>query len=76
MAANFYLAYNLHLMENIKVMIDKKVGAQMPGVSMRGFQIGCEVAAQGLAGHHSDDVDWSLYQDWCKTNSLIYAPRK
>lgn len=76
MAANLYFAYQLHTMESLKVMIDKKVGEKIPDVSKRAFRIGCEVAAQGLAGRHSSDTDWSLYEDWCKTNSEVYAPRK
>jgi len=75
MAANLYFAYQLHALENLKTMIDRKVREQMPGVSNRGFRIGCEVAIQGLTGHSSNDVDWSLYADWCKTNAEIYGKK-
>ena len=76
LAANLFLAVKIHNMKALEVLIHEKVAAQMPAVSERGFNIGCQVAAQGIAHKDPRDADYPLVEDWCKHNAKYYGKEK
>lgn len=76
MCANVYLSYQIYSYKSLQELVRVSVDSQMVKVSSRGFQIGCEVASQGIGHHSPEDVDWSLVQDWCRHNATVYAPKK
>lgn len=76
LAVNICLAYCLHKTKALEVLVDEKVAAIVPQIAQDAFDVGCQVAIQGIVHKDANEVDYPLYESWCAHNAKAYGQKK